>query len=41
MDLLVLAKLQEKGIASCDKAVEELKGTNEELYFHTPRTRLL
>lgn len=37
MGLPMLAKLQEKGIGSYDKAVEELKSMNEELYFYTPR----
>jgi hypothetical protein len=36
----MLAKLQEKGINSYDKAAQELKDTNEELYFYTPRHRV-
>ena len=36
----ILAKLQEKGIDSYEKAAQELKDTNEELYFYTPRHRV-
>jgi hypothetical protein len=39
--LLMLEKLQEKGISSYDKAAKELKNTNEELYFYTPRCRVV
>jgi hypothetical protein len=38
--LLMLAKLQEKGISSYDKAAKELRDMNEELYFYTPRYRV-
>jgi hypothetical protein len=38
--LQILAKLQEKGINSYEKAAQELKDTNEELYFYTPRHRV-
>ncbi|KAF2279456.1 uncharacterized protein EI97DRAFT_430523 [Westerdykella ornata] len=40
IDLRMLAKLQEKGINSYDKAAQKLKDTNEELYFYTPRHRV-
>ncbi|KAF3037176.1 hypothetical protein E8E11_005896 [Didymella keratinophila] len=40
VDLSMLAKLQEKGINSYDKAVKGLKDMNEELYFYTPRHRV-
>jgi hypothetical protein len=36
----MLAKLQEKGISSYDKAAKGLKDMNEELYFYTPRHRI-
>lgn len=36
----ILAKLQEKGKDSYEKAAQELKDTNEELYFYTPRHRV-
>jgi hypothetical protein len=38
--LQTLAKLQEKSIDSYEKAAQELKGRNEELYFYTPRHRV-
>lgn len=40
LDLSMLAKLQEKGISSYDKAVKGLKDMNEELYFYTPRHKV-
>ncbi|CAG5182956.1 uncharacterized protein ALTATR162_LOCUS10419 [Alternaria atra] len=40
IDLQTLAKLQEKGIDSYEKAAQELRDTNEELYFYTPRHRV-
>jgi hypothetical protein len=36
----MLAKLQEEGISSYDKAAKELRDMNEELYFYTPRYRV-
>jgi hypothetical protein len=36
----MLAKLQEKGINSYDSALQELKDTNEELFFYTPKYRV-
>jgi len=36
----MLAKLQEKGIDSYDDTVQELKDTNEELFFYTPKHRV-
>ena len=36
----MLEKLQKKGINSYEKAVQELKNTNEELYFYTPKHRV-
>ncbi|KAI8942786.1 hypothetical protein NX059_000829 [Plenodomus lindquistii] len=40
VDLQTLAKLQEKSIDSYEKAAQELKDRNEELYFYTPRHRV-
>jgi hypothetical protein len=40
IELPMLSKLQEKGINSYDKAAQELKDTNEELYFYTPQHRV-
>lgn len=36
----MLEKLQKRGINSYDKAVQELKDTNEELYFYNPKHRV-
>jgi hypothetical protein len=36
----VLAKLHDKGIDSYADAVQELKNTNQELYFYTPNHRV-
>ncbi|KAF2012749.1 hypothetical protein BU24DRAFT_465111 [Aaosphaeria arxii CBS 175.79] len=40
IDLIMLGKLQEKGIDSYADAARELKNTNKELYFYTPRHRI-
>ena len=33
-------RLQEKNISSYERAMKELKDTNKELYFYTPRHRV-
>jgi len=36
----MLVKLEKKGIDSYDDAVQELKDTNKELFFYTPKHRV-